>query len=258
MKASFGYSKTTFLVFLLLAAPVVFGKELQKTAKPRPPIIVVDPGHGGNDPGAVARGIREKEVVLALAKKLAARLKKTGAQVTLTRAGDRLIPLGERDRIANRQSCDLFLSVHANASRNRRAQGVELYYLNRASDRASRRLARRENAGAPKQESELAAIVSDLIQAAATEESAALAQSVQDSVGRQLKKYRLGKVGVKTALFYVLVGAKCPSLLIESGFVTNPAEARRLKSAAYQKSLVEGIAVGVERYLKEKANRGDL
>src|SRR3989338_3834468 len=112
------------------------------------PRIVIDPGHGGKDPGAVVRSLREKQVALSLAKKLAGTLeKKLGAKVSLTRAGDRFLTLADRNRVANRNRCDLFLSIHANSARNRRASGIEIYYLNRATDQASRRLADRENTG---------------------------------------------------------------------------------------------------------------
>ena len=230
--------------------------------RPLPPVIIIDPGHGGKDPGATSRyKIREKDLVLAVSKKLGASLKrKIGATVSLTRATDKFITLGERNRIANQKQCDLFLSVHANAAKSKNADGIEVYYLNRATDVASERLADRENEGSPKPEKEIEAILSDLIQAAATEESAELASDVERSLRRGLgKRYGIGPVRVKTALFYVLVGAKCPSLLIEIGFITNPQEARRLKKAGYQRDLTDAIAGGVASYLagREKSG-GDL
>lgn len=226
------------------------------------PVIIIDPGHGGKDPGALGTSrLKEKDVVLSMSKQLAASLRKeAGARVYLTRPDDRFITLGERDRIANAKSCDLFLSVHANASVNKKAEGMEIYYLNRASDEASKRLETRENAGEPRPEKEIDAIVSDLIQAASTEESAELAGRVRKLVqARVQKKFRIEDVKVKTALFYVLVGAKCPSLLIETGFITHPKEGKRLKDKGFQKALGEAIAKGVAAHLKANADaEGDL
>lgn len=231
------------------------------TEKLPPPVIVIDPGHGGKDPGAISRKkIREKDLVLAISKKLAASLrKKTGASVFLTRTRDRFITLGERDEIANRRQCDLFLSVHANASKNPRAAGLEIYYLNKATDEASRRLAARENEGAPKPGREIDRIVADLIQTAATEESADLALRVKRAVRRRLeKRYNLQGVRIRTALFYVLVGAKCPSLLVEVGFITNVEEGKRLKKGRFQSDLADALAEGVGEFLRLQETGGDL
>ncbi len=219
--------------------------------KPPPPVIVIDPGHGGKDPGAISKKkTREKDLVLTISKKLAQSLKrKIGAAVYLTRVKDRFISLGGRDEVANAKSCDLFLSIHANAARSAKPEGLEIYYLNKATDEASRRLAERENEGAPKKEKEIEAIVSDLIQTASTEESAILSREVEKALKRRLKKHKTKSIRIKTALFYVLVGAKCPSLLVEVGFITNPAEEKRLKKGAYQRDLTDGIAEGVARYL---------
>lgn len=236
-------------------------KQSAVTAAIPPPVIIIDPGHGGKDPGAISKKkIREKEVVLAISKKLVSALRReTRAAVFLTRSADRFITLEGRDQIANRKSCDLFLSIHANAAKNKKAEGLEIYYLNKATDQASRRLAARENEGAPKREKEIEAIVSDLIQTAATEESADLAQKVKISIGKRLgKKYGIEKPRVKTALFYVLVGAKCPSLLIETGFITNTREGGRLKSGGYQVDLAKAIAEGVALYFKTEGAGGDL
>jgi N-acetylmuramoyl-L-alanine amidase len=233
-----------------------------------PPVIVIDAGHGGKDPGAqgtFGKGkkktiVREKDVVLQISKQLAAALKKKlGAKVSFTRPNDTFITLGERDRIANRRQADLFLSVHANAAKNPDAQGLEIYYLNKATDEASQRLASRENEGAPKQAEDLEEIVSDLLQTAATEESSVLASEVKTSFRKSLvDKYDIERLEVKTALFYVLVGSKCPSLLIETGFVTNPQEGKRLKQIGYQKDMAGAIADAVARYWKSSQEKGDL
>jgi len=224
------------------------------------PTIIIDPGHGGKDPGAIGlKGrVREKDVILAIGKQVAAALrKKLGAKVYLTRSNDTFITLGDRNRIANRKQADIFLSIHGNASTNKKAQGIEIYYLNKATDQASKRLAVRENEGSPKAEADLEAIVSDLLQTAATEESSDLAKRVKSSFERRLqKKYDIEDVQIKTALFYVLVGAKCPSLLIETGFVTNPSEGKRLTKIAFQKDMANTIAEAVAVYWKTAAESG--
>jgi N-acetylmuramoyl-L-alanine amidase len=246
--------------------PCPMAIEEPETRPVTPPTIVIDAGHGGKDPGAAGTfgkgkkktSVREKDVVLQIAKQLAAALKKRlGAQVTFTRPGDTFVTLGERDRIATRRRADLFLSVHANASKNQEAQGLEIYYLNKATDEASRRLAARENEGAPQKEQAIEEILSDLQQTAATEESSVLAAEVEKSFRRKIvDKYDVDRLNVKTALFYVLVGAKCPSLLIETGFVTNPEEGRRLKQVAYQRDLAGAIAEAVAQYWSASKERG--
>lgn len=238
-------------------------------APPAPPIIVIDPGHGGKDPGASgafgkgkkAFTVREKDIVLQISKHLEAALKKKlKAKVYYTRPNDTFITLGERNRIANRRHGDLFISIHANAAKNPSAKGIEIYSLNKATDEASRRLAARENEGAPQEEHDMEAILSDLEQTSAAEESAVLAADVEKSFSRKLKqKYGIERLEKKTALFYVLVGAKCPGLLIETGFVTNPAEGKRLKTPAYQKDMANAIADAVAAYLaKADQATGDL
>ena len=257
-KTAFG---SAIFLALFFSLPWSYGASGKKPAKPVLHIII-DPGHGGKDPGAISRKkLREKDVVLAISKRLAASLKKKlSASVLLTRDSDRFITLEERDLLANQHSCDLFLSIHANASRNLKAHGLEIYYLNKATDQASRRLAARENEGAPKKEHEIAVILSDLLQTASTEESAELAQRVKGTLeGPLQKKFTLGKIRVKTALFYVLVGAKCPSLLIETGFITNRQEGKRLNQARFQRGLAEAISNGVAGFLKSRGNpRSDL
>lgn len=247
----------------------VEAESMPAEAPPPPPVIVIDPGHGGKDPGAIGTfgkkkkkwSVREKDVVLQISKQLAPALKKKlGAKVSLTRSDDRFLTLGERNRIANRRQCDLFLSVHANAAKNPKAEGLEIYSLNKATDEASRRLAARENEGAPAEEQDIEAILSDLLQTAVAEESAILAAEVEKYFRKRLQpKYKIERIEAKTALFYVLVGAKCPSLLVETGFVTNEKEGKRLKQAGYQKDLANAIAEGVAAYLaKSEQDGGDL
>ncbi|MBI2082964.1 MAG: N-acetylmuramoyl-L-alanine amidase [Deltaproteobacteria bacterium] len=225
------------------------------------PIVVIDPGHGGKDPGSVAnRGISEKKLVLTFAKRLQETLrKKTGAKVFLTRNRDRYLPLEERNRVANAKQCDLFISLHANSAKNKKAEGVEIYYLNKATDAASRRLAERENRGSKRRQKDVDAIMSDLIQTAVTEESAELAGILRKSLANGLRKEGVSEVRVKTALFYVLVGAKCPSLLVEMGYLTNSKEAKRLKDPKFQTRVAEALADGVQLYLTRQGQaRSDL
>ncbi len=227
------------------------------------PRIVIDPGHGGKDPGAIAQKnkIRESDLVLAFSKRLASSLRtQLGADVLLTRNNDAFLELGQRNRFANKKQCDIFLSVHANAAQSVEAEGVEIYYLNRATDRSSEKLARRENGLMKvKNQKEIQAILSDLIQAAATEESALLAANVKDRLEGLQKKCPIEDVKVKTALFYVLVGAKCPSLLIEVGFITHPREGKRLKTPQFQKQFADAVALGVKDYWAQfEKEGGDL
>lgn len=214
--------------------------------------IAVDAGHGGTDPGAKGpTGILEKTVTLQIANALARHLRaEYGCIVTLTRTADRAVSLGERNRIANTAHADLFVSIHANAATNTSAHGTQTYYLNNATDQASRRLAARENAAAGTNLSELDNIVSTMLQNAYTEDSAALAGAVQRSVvGRLAKKYpRVTDQKVHSALFYVLVGAKSPAILVETAFISNPEEEQRLQNAAFQVELAAGIARGIATF----------
>jgi N-acetylmuramoyl-L-alanine amidase len=166
------------------------------------------------------------------------------------------VTLERRNHLANHKGCDLFLSLHANAARREGARGLEIYTLNRASDEAARRLAERENQGSKGKHQDAEEILADLIQTAAAEEATDLAQFVKKSIH---KKFGKKEVKVKSALFYVLVGAKCPSLLLETGFITNRREAGQLKDSKYQERLADAIAEGVARYLaSEKDRRANL
>ena len=217
--------------------------------------IVIDPGHGGKDPGAIGpHRVREKDVVLDIALKLKNILKKQmGCQVVMTRDHDCFIPLEERTVIANNKKADLFVSIHANASRNRKAHGVETYFLNLATDKEAMELAALENATSTKKISDLQLILNDLMRNSKISESSRLARAVQDSLVKRLKsKYRdVKNLGVKQAPFYVLIGAQMPSILVETSFVSNKIEEKRLKSAAYRQQIAEGIAAGIKMYSEQ-------
>lgn len=214
--------------------------------------VVIDPGHGGRDAGAIGpRGVREKDVALAIARDLAQRLRALGFTVILTRKDDSYVSLDERTRIANQARADLFVSVHCNAARRRTLSGVETWTLNVASDRYSTRLATFENADAERTVSDLRLILADLATRANASDARDLAQSVQGSLVRNLRA-RVGRVpdhGVKQALFYVLLGARMPAILVETGFISNPSEETRLRSRKYQTGAAEAIARGVKEFV---------
>ena len=217
--------------------------------------IVIDAGHGGKDHGAPGyhKGVAEKDVVLALAKRLAVKLRKElKCEVILTRSTDRYLSLDERTTLANRKRADLFISIHANASRNRKAYGVETYFLNLAKDRASINVAARENATSEKNISDLHTILNSLMKNAKINESSRLAQYVQGSLVANLKgSYgNIRNKGVKQAPFYVLLGARMPAILVETGFISNKRECKRLANTTYQEKICDGIVKGVKRYIE--------
>lgn len=217
--------------------------------------IIVDAGHGGHDTGAIGpTGVREKEVTLAVARELATNLRARGYEVLLTRDSDVFLALDERTEAANRERGDLFISVHANAHPSSRQSGVETYSLNVASDRYAMRLAARENATLERSNSELQFLLADLATRANTVDSARLAREVQSSVVKGVSK-KFGRPkdhGVKHALFYVLLGAKMPAVLVETAFLSNPAEEKKLASSAYQAALGRSIAEGVDRFVSRR------
>jgi len=214
--------------------------------------IVLDPGHGGKDPGAIGvDGVAEKDIVLKIAKKLATRLKKDlGVQVVLTRKDDRFVSLEDRTAIANAEDADLFISLHMNASSNGEARGLETYYLDNTTDEASMRLAARENSTSRRNVSDLQFILSDMTQNMKLEDSVTLAHRLHDSlVGSMAPK--LGEVkdlGVKKALFYVLVGARMPSVLLEMFFITNKNEGRAMRQEEYQDGVTDALFEGIQKY----------
>jgi N-acetylmuramoyl-L-alanine amidase len=232
------------------------------TTLDRPCHIVLDPGHGGKDPGARGpQGTLEKAVTLGISHKVTRILKqRLGCRVTLTRSKDRTLTLDERNRIANRKKADLFLSIHANASTSSAQHGIQTYFLNNASDKASAKLAARENASAGKSLGDLEHIVSTMLQNAFTEESQRLAGHVQRALVDRLKtKYsHINDQRVRSALFYVLVGAKSPAILVETSYISHPREERRLQTHQYQAAVATGIVDGVERFFKERSRRATL
>jgi N-acetylmuramoyl-L-alanine amidase len=215
--------------------------------------VVVDPGHGGHDPGAIGpNGIQEKDVVLAIGLRLRALLKEElGLDVVMTRSTDVFIPLEERTAIANKVNADLFLSVHANAAPNRAAAGIETYYLNLAKTDKVAQLAAKENGTSLEKVSVLQAILFDLMANYKLNDSAHLADEVQKSLYKKVRnRYSdVKNLGVKQGPFYVLVGATMPSILVEAAFLSNAQEESRLKEPAYQEMTAEGILEGVRSYI---------
>jgi N-acetylmuramoyl-L-alanine amidase len=218
--------------------------------------IVVDPGHGGKDfgaPGAI-RGVYEKDVVLAISKRVAAKIRDDlGLEVILTRAGDRYLSLEERTAFANTRHADLFVSVHTNASRDHRAYGIETYFLNLATDDESIRVAAMENATSKKNINDLHGVLNSLLKNAKISESRHLAELVQDAMVANLNRRGYARIkdkGVKQAPFYVLLGARMPSILVETSFISNREECRRLTTSAYQNHLADAIVKGLRNYIQ--------
>ena len=218
--------------------------------------IVIDAGHGGRDYGAPGslKGVHEKNIVLQIAKRLAKKIRKRlNCEVIMTRDRDKFLALEERTAIANTKNADLFISIHTNAARNKRAFGIETYFLNLATDNESILVAARENATSTKNISDLQTILNDLMQHAKINESSRLADHVQKSLCNNMKKHykSIKNKGVKQAPFYVLLGAQMPAILIETSFISNTRECKRLANTTYQDRLCEGIVDGIAKYIKE-------
>ena len=245
-----------------VAAPAAPAPRPQRPAEqPAPALrtVVIDPGHGGENTGAAGEdGTLEKDVTLAIARKLRAELvSERGLQVFLTRDHDVEVGLDERTAIANNYKADLFVSVHANASRARGAKGSEVYFLSyQASDDESRWVAQSEGAAEPIAHapagSDLALILWDMAQAEHLEESSALASRIQEELA--VVTGSEGR-GVKQAPFRVLVGATMPAVLVEVAFISNPEEEKLLASDAYQSKIAASLARGIERFRREREAR---
>ncbi len=245
-----------------LAAAVLAAALAAKGAASReaPFLVVLDPGHGGDQDGALAPdGTREKDLTLAIAQRVGAALRKRGVRVVLTRTGDLSVPLANRAAIANAIKADVFLSIHLNsmptAEQRRHTSGIETYFLSAdATDAHATAVAARENADRLAGEDELdpsdpvAAILSDLADADSLAGSSRLAYDVHErlvaTLGAEDRK-------VKQAPFYVLAGARMPAALLELGFISHPADAARLVTRAYQERIAEAVAEAVQAYRQE-------
>lgn len=214
--------------------------------------IVIDAGHGGHDTGTIGpNGLREKDLVLDVAKRLGRLLEtRLGAEVIYTRQDDTFIPLETRTAIANRERADLFISIHANSSRDDDARGVETYYLNFTSSPEALEVAARENAVSEKSIYELQDLVKKIALKEKIEESREFASDVQQSLygGLALRSAGVRNRGVKKAPFIVLIGANMPSILAEISFVSNPTDERRLETAEHRQRIAESLYRGVAKY----------
>lgn len=216
--------------------------------------VVVDAGHGGRDPGAGSFELREKDVCLAVATQLVRELnRRPGFRASLTRDDDTFIPLRGRSAVAEQRNADAFVSIHANASRDPAARGTEVYFLSLsgATDEASRELAQEENAAdaragvAPATDDDLSSILFDMQQTEVLHRGSLLAQSVVSNLSGWK---RVSARGVKQAGFVVLKSPRIPSILVETAFITNPAENRLLASGTFQQELARRVANGVVDY----------
>ncbi len=216
--------------------------------------IVIDPGHGGKDPGCRIGGrYEEKDITLSIAKLLAEKLReKIGCEVFLTRDKDVFLSLEQRTAIANMKKADLFISLHVNAHKDKRIHGLETYFLNMATDKNAVVVAARENATSEKSISDLQTILNDLMLNTKINESSRLAHKVQNGMVGSVKQTYQGikSLGVKQAPFYVLIGAEMPAILVEVGFLSNRRERRRLVNKKYQESITDGIYGGIRTYVQ--------
>jgi N-acetylmuramoyl-L-alanine amidase len=212
--------------------------------------IVIDPGHGGHDPGAKSRGLEEATLVLDVALRLEALLKDAGVEVIMTRRTNTFVALEERTAIANRAGADLFLSIHSNASANAAAHGVETYFLNFATNPQAEAIAARENSGGSQTMRHLPDIVRAIALNNKIDESRDFASMVQNALYTRLQKSNrnVRNLGVKQAPFMVLIGATMPSILAEISFITNRQEATLLKTDKYKQQIAEALLAGVLGY----------
>ncbi len=222
-------------------------------------VIVIDPGHGGKDPGAIGKkGTQEKTIVLQVAKRLKPLLEEhLNVRVVMTRDKDVFVPLSERGKIANAAGGKLFLSLHCNAAHNKRARGIETYFLAPARRERALKVALAENSVIKYEETtaeypdlnDEGYILTAMAQSHFMKESEELASVVQDKTSRTLN---LPNRGVDQAGFYVLIGASMPAILFEMGFLSHPKEEMLLRSAQFQQQLVEAICQSVEEFVNRR------
>ncbi len=215
--------------------------------------IVIDPGHGGHDTGTIGSdGLLEKDLVLDVGRRLGKLLDaRMGAEVVYTRKDDTFIPLETRTAVANQEQADLFVSIHANSSRDSNARGVETYYLNFTSSPEALEVAARENAVSEKSIHELGDLVKKIALKEKIEESHEFASNVQQALhsGLASKNSSIRDRGVKKAPFIVLIGANMPSILAEISFVSNPTDERKLQTPEYRQRIAESLYRGIAKYV---------
>jgi len=224
--------------------------------------VVIDAGHGGNDPGAVGGGYREKDLVLSVAKKLQRILEREGYKVYMTRSDDYFVTLGNRTRFSNKRDADIFVSIHANAVGNRSrasiVQGIETYFLSKARSQRARLIAEKENRAvlSSKDYHTRNVLLNDIMTGPKIILSNKLAIDVQNSMLEYARSLHptTRDGGVRPAPFWVLVGAQTPSVLIEMGYISHPHERQKMLQSSYQMMIAKGIAKGIGRYLKNREN----
>jgi N-acetylmuramoyl-L-alanine amidase len=236
-----------FLLFSLLLSISSFAK-----------VVLIDPGHGGEESGAVGyldakktRRVYEKDLSLRLAKRVKDELSKS-TTTYLTRSLDRGVTLQERADLADMVKADLFLSVHFNSSPNPKGHGFELYYLDNNSNAAASKVERAENLNLKGEELIVNQILVDLVVQQTVSHSKELAAKVHEKIKPVVKEYKVIDRGIKPGLFYVLALSKRPGLLVEAGFVSNPGELHTINQEKYLKDLAHAIAAGVQAYLDKK------
>ena len=212
--------------------------------------VMIDPGHGGKDPGAQVPGLDERNLTLEMAKILGAELKKNGFEVLYTRTGNTYLGLDKRTDLANSSKADLFISIHANANTNPKMHGLETYYLSPADSKDASKVAARENSVSVSQVNDVQFILADLMRDTKTEESRTLARMVHKNVLAQVRagKYSLHDNGARPAPFYVLMGAKIPAILLEMGYMTNADNLKLLKTKDFLQRQAQGVVKGIKEY----------
>jgi N-acetylmuramoyl-L-alanine amidase len=217
--------------------------------------IVIDPGHGGHDTGTIGpTGLMEKDLCLDVALRLGKIIDQRlpGADVVYTRSDDTFVPLEERTNIANQAKADLFISIHANSSRDTGARGIETYYLNLKGTSEAMEVAARENATAQEGVHDLESLVKRIAQTEKIDESKEFATDIQESLSNRIQKTSksVRDRGVRKAPFVVLIGADMPSILTEISFLSNPADEKLLKQPEQRQRVAEGLYQGISSYLQ--------
>ena len=254
-----GNARTLFVLIVIAVVLSFFSSNKTPLAASSDPLekskalkIVIDPGHGGKAPGGVGpHGEKEKDITLEVGRVLAKRLGDEGVEVFLTREDDTYIPLEDRTAFANKHKADLFVSIHVNATEARYRDGVETYFLNLTTDASSNKVAQRENAMSSSSMKGLQLIIKDLMLNAKINESSRFATFTQNAIISSLRKtgYTGKDLGVKQAPFYVLMGAQMPAILIEMGFITNPADCMLLHDSAHLEAIIGGIMGGIRTFM---------
>jgi N-acetylmuramoyl-L-alanine amidase len=215
--------------------------------------VVLDPGHGGTDPGCIGKkGTQEKKVVLDVCLRLKNLLaQRNDLEVVLTRESDIFLPPEDRTVIANQKGADIFISIHANANRNKKRAGVETFYLNFSQDPSVNEIAARENATSAKNISDMKEIIMRIAQNSKIIESKELAEKIQKNLIKSLsQKYKnIKDLKVKGGPFWVLIGGEMPSILVEISYLSNPKEEARLRTSQYRQQIAQGIYDGIIEYI---------